>query len=148
MNRKERNSLEYTKAQLEEFSDNTILEVLPQKTDEGSSSKYVLIKHDYYSSDSEHGRDLLASFLASITESSYHSIVVYLVDKGVLLLDRSNTLYEQMQLLIKRADTVIVDEDSAFIYNVNDYTNTKISVQSFKSISEDILYSSDLLILE
>lgn len=148
MNRKERNSLEYTKAQLEEFSDNTILEVLPQKTDEGSSSKYVLIKHDYYSSDSEHGRDLLASFLASITESSYHSIVVYLVDKGVLLLDRSNTLYEQMQLLIKKADTVIVDEDSAFIYNVNDYTNTKISVQSFKSISEDILYSSDLLILE
>lgn len=148
MNRKERNSLEYTKAQLEEFSDNTILEVLPQKTDEGSSSKYVLIKHDYYSSDSEHGRDLLASFLASITESSYHSIIVYLVDKGVLLLDRSNTLYEQMQLLIKKADTVIVDEDSAFIYNVNDYTNTKISVQSFKSISEDILYSSDLLILE
>lgn len=148
MNRKERNSLEYTKAQLEEFSDNTILEVLPQKTDEGSSSKYVLIKHDYYSSDSEHGRDLLASFLASITESSYHSIVVYLVDKGVLLLDRSNTLYEQMQLLIKKADTVIVDEDSAFIYNVNDYTNTQISVQSFKSISEDILYSSDLLILE
>ena len=148
MNRKERNSLEYTKAQLEEFSDNTILEVLPQKTDESSSSKYVLIKHDYYSSDSEHGRDLLASFLASITESSYHSIIVYLVDKGVLLLDRSNTLYEQMQLLIKKADTVIVDEDSAFIYNVNDYTNTKISVQSFKSISEDILYSSDLLILE
>lgn len=148
MNRKERNSLEYTKAQLEEFSDNTILEVLPQKTDEGSSSKCVLIKHDYYSSDSEHGRNLLASFLASITDSSYHSVIVYLVDKGVLLLDRSNALYEQMQLLIKKAEMVIVDEDSAFIYNVNDYTNTQISVQSFKSISEDILYSSDLLILE
>lgn len=148
MNSKERNSLDFTKAQLEEFSDNTILEVLPQKTDEGSSSKYVLIKHDYYSSDSEHGRNLLASFLASITESSYHSVVVYLVDKGVLLLDKSNPLYEQMQLLIKKAEMVIVDEDSAFFYEINDCADTKISVQSFKSISEDILYSSDLLILE
>ena len=43
---------------------------------------------------------------------------------------------------------IIVDEDSAFFYNINDYIDTKISVQSFKSISEDILYSSDLLILE
>ena len=148
MNSKERNSLEFSKAQLEEYSDNTILEVLPQKTDEESASKYVLIKHDYYSSDSEHGRNLLASFLASITESTYHSVIVYLVDTGVLLLDKSNPLYEQMQLLIKKAEMIIVDEDSAFFYEINDYTDTKISVQSFKSISEDILYSSDLLILE
>lgn len=148
MNSKERNSLEFSKAQLEEYSDNTILEVLPQKTDEGSASKYVLIKHDYYSSDSEHGRNLLASFLASITESTYHSVIIYLVDTGVLLLDKSNPLYEQMKLLIKKAEMIIVDEDSAFFYEINDYTDTKISVQSFKSISEDILYSSDLLILE
>ena len=44
MNSKQKNSLEYSKPQLEQFEDNTILEVLPQKTDEADSSKYILIK--------------------------------------------------------------------------------------------------------
>ena len=70
MNNKQKNSLEYSKPQIEQFSDNTILEVLPQKTGEDTNTKYVLIKHDYFSSDSDHGREMLASLISGLCDSS------------------------------------------------------------------------------
>ena len=59
MYNKPKNSLEYSEPVIEQYSDNVVLEVMQQKTDEDTSSKYVLIKHDFYSSDSDHGRDML-----------------------------------------------------------------------------------------
>ena len=146
MNNNPKDSLDYSKAQLEDFSENTILEVMPLKTEEPQASKYVLIKHDYYSSDSDHGRDLLACILSGLAESSFNSLIICLVDKGVLLLDDSNPLNKQM--LIDKSEMVIVDEDSTFLYGIQTFENAKVSLQSFKSISEDIIYSSDILILE
>lgn len=148
MNNNPKDSLDYSKAQLEDFSENTILEVMPLKTEEPEASKYVLIKHDYYSSDSNHGRDMLGCILSGLAESSFNSLIICLVDKGVLLLDDSNPLNKQMQMLIDKSEMVIVDEDSSFLYGIQTFENAKVSLQSFKSISEDIIYSSDILILE
>ena len=148
MNNNPRDNLEFSEPQFDSFSDNTVLEELQEKLDEENSSKYVLIKHDYYSSDSDYGRELLRSFLINICKSSYKSIVVYLMDKGTLLLDGSNPLYDDMRNLIDRSELIIVDKDSPFFGYLSDPGNTKIILQTSLSITEEILYLTDLLILE
>ena len=148
MNSKQKNSLEYSKPQLEQFEDNTILEVLPQKTDEADSSKYILIKHDYYSSDSDHGRKMLKDFLSVLCEASYENIIIYLADKGTMLLDEACPLYEDMLALINRSELIIADKDSIDLYKVNLKDNPKITIRSMLSISEELIYLPGILVLE
>lgn len=140
MNNNPRNDLD--------FSDNTLLEVMPAKIDEDIATKYVLIKHDYYSTDSDHGRDILAGFISNLADSSFNSIVVYLIDKGVKLLDEENPLFDKMLRLIEKSETVIATEESIELYNVVFSKTQKISVESLMSVTEDITYLDNLLILE
>ena len=148
MNNNQKNSLEYSKPQLdEEFSDNTILDVLPQKIDEDNSSKYVLIKHDYYSSDSDHGRDLLADFIKSLCDASYNSIVVYLIDRGTKLLDENNPLFDNMLSLINKSELVVATKESMDFYGIKFEADNKVVLQSSRSVAEELIYINDLLIL-
>lgn len=140
MNNNPRNDLD--------FSDNTLLEVMPAKIDEDIATKYILIKHDYYSTDSDHGRELLAGFITNLADSSFDSIVVYLIDKGVKLLDEENPLFDKMQRLIEKSETVIATAESIEVYNVVFSKTQKISVESFMSVTEDITYLDNLLTLE
>ena len=140
MNNNPRNDLD--------FSDNTLLEVMPAKIDEDIATKYVLIKHDFYSTDSDHGRDILAGFISNLADSSFNSIVVYLIDKGVKLLDEENPLFDKMLRLIEKSETVIATEESIELYNVVFSKTQKISVESLMSVTEDITYLDNLLILE
>ena len=148
MNSSQRNSLDYSGAQLEELSDVSLLEVMQEKTDEETSSKYVLIKHDFYSSDSEHGRKLLATFLSSLYESSYSHVIVYLIDQGVKLLDESNSLHDSMLCLLEKSEMTIAAVESMSFYDVTVSGNSKIVEQSARSIAEDISYLPNLLVLE
>ena len=131
-----------------EFSDSTLLDVMPEKVDEDIATKYVLIKHDYYSTDSAHGRELLAGFITNLADSSYNSVVVYLIDKGVKLLDEENPLFDKMLRLIEKSETLIVTEESIDLYNVSFSKTQKISVESIMSVTEDITYLDNLLTLE
>lgn len=141
MNNNPRNDLD--------FSDNTLLEVMPAKIDEDNATKYILIKHDYYSTDSDHGRELLAGFITNLADSSFDSIVVYLIDKGVKLLDEENPLFDKMLRLIEKSEAVIATEESIEVYNVVFSKTQKISVESFMSVTEDITYlDNHLLTLE
>ena len=148
MNNSPRNSLEYSNSQLEQFSDDSLLEVLPEKNEEDNATKYVLIKHDYYSTDSEHGREILSGFLTTLADSSYSSIVIYLIDSGVKLLDKDNPLYSKMKHLIEMSKTVIATDESIELYNVSLSMTQKIGHESILSITEDIAYLDNLLILE
>ena len=147
MNNSPRSSLDYSNSQLEQFSDDALLEVLPEKTDEGNSTKYVLIKHDYYSTDSDHGRDILSNFLTSLINSS-DSIVIYLIDKGVKLLDSDNPLNSKMHRLIEKSESVIVSEDSIIQYDINFSDDAKVVQESLLSITADIVFLDHLLTLE
>ena len=140
MNNNPRNDLD--------FSDNTLLEVMPAKIDEDIATKYVLIKHDYYSTDSDHGRELLAGFITNLADSSFNSIVVYLIDKGVKLLDEENPLFDKMLRLLEKSEAVIATEESIEVYNVVFSKTQKISVESLMSVTEDITYLNNLLTLE
>lgn len=148
MNNKPRNSLEYSEPVIEQYSDNDVLEVMPQKTDEDTSSKYVLIKHDYYSSDSDHGREMLKSVFKVLANSEFKNLIIYLVDKGTLLLDNNNPLFDSFQSLILKSEMVIADDESLTKYQVSCDLDSKITIQAFSSIAEDIVFLSNVLILE
>ena len=148
MNSNPKNNLDFSKPQLEQFSDDALLEVLPAKTDEGSSTKYVLIKHDYYSTDSEHGREILSGFLTSLISSPYNSIVIYLLDKGVKLLDESNLLYNKMLRVIEKSDMVVAAEESINEYGIILPDDSKIALESILSVTADITYLDHVITLE
>ena len=148
MNSSQRSNLDFSGTRLEELSSDSVLEVMQEKTYEESASKYVLIKHDFYSSDSDHGRELLADFISALCDASYKSIIVYLIDKGTRLLDESNPLHDEMLRLTERSEMVISASESIAFYEVNVPDNNKITEQSSRSIAEDIIYIPNLLILE
>ena len=56
--------------------------------EESGDGVTILIKHDYYSSDSDHGRDLLAAMIDSI-KRNYKIDQVLLIDTGVKILDNA-----------------------------------------------------------
>ncbi len=147
MNSNQRN-LDFSGTELEQYSDNTILEVMHEKTDDEIGSRYVLIKHDYYSSDSDHGRELLSAFLSALCNSSYTSIVVYLIDTGTLLLDDSNPLYEEFLRLSGKAEMVIAPKESLDQYGIILSSDIKVETLPAGSISEDLICIPNLLILE
>lgn len=148
MNSNPENDLGFTGGQFEDFSGTAVLDELQEKLDDDDSTKYVLIKHDYYSSDSVHGRELLGSFLQNLCESSYKNIIVYLLDKGTLLLDESNPLYDEMLRLVDRAEMIIADKESISADCLPDTVNGKIILRTTFSITEEIIYLTNLLILE
>ena len=148
MNNSQKNSLDVVESTLIEKADSTVIEVLAEETKKNTSSKTVLIKHDYYSSDSDHGRELLSLFLSSLRKSSFANLIVYLVDSGTLLLDKSNPLYEQMKLLSEKTEMIIAAAESLEFYGVNEPDNSKVIIQPMVLISEDIICLSDLLVLE
>lgn len=147
MNSNQRN-LDFSGTELEQYSDNTILEVMHEKTDDEIGSRYVLIKHDYYSSDSDHGRELLSAFLSALCNSSYTSIVVYLIDTGTLLLDDSNPLYEEFLRLSGKAEMVIAPKESLDQYGIILSSDIKVETLPAGAISEDLICIPNLLILE
>ena len=148
MNSKPKNSLDYSEAQLFQYSDNTVIDVETEKEENNSSSKYVLIKHDYYSSDSDHGREMMSAFISCLCESQFDRIVIYLVDRGTALLNKDNPLFTDMKRLVNKAEIVIADEESASQYGLNLSDNPKVITRSFRSIAEDLIYLSDILVLE
>lgn len=148
MYNKQKNSLEFSEPVIEQYSDNVVLEVMPQKTDNDTSSKYVLIKHDYYSSDSDHGREMLKSILNALAHSEFKSLIIYLVDKGTLLLDNNNPLFDIFQTLISKSEIVIADDESITKYQISCDLDSKISIQAFCSIAEDIVFLQNVLTLE
>ena len=148
MNSNPRNSLDYQGAQLEQLSDVSLLEVMQEKTDEETSTKYVLIKHDFYSSDSDHGREMLKSIFKALSHSEFKSLIIYLVDKGTLLLDNNNPLFDIFQTLISKSEIIIADDESIIKYQISCDLDPKISIQAFSSIAEDIVFLQNVLILE
>ncbi len=63
------------------------------ETDGHSRRKNLLIKRDYYSSDNEHGRDLLLSYLEALEDSDIEIDTIYLVDSAVRLCSEDSPLF-------------------------------------------------------
>ena len=140
--------VDYSKKTVKAKSDSTVLEILPQKEENDSSAKTVLIKHDYYSSDSDHGRDLLRALLRALYKSQINKLVIYLIDSGTLLLDKENALFKTFQPLIAKSEMVIVADESLLFYGIDADIDLNILTQPLDSIAYDIINLPDILILE
>ena len=140
--------VDYSNKTVKAKSDSTVLEILPQKEENESSAKTVLIKHDYYSSDSDHGRDLLRALLRALYKSQINKLVIYLIDSGTLLLDKENALFKTFQPLIAKSEMVIVADESLLFYGIDADIDSNILTQPLDSIAYDIIFLPDLLILE
>ena len=91
---------------------------------------------------------MLKTIFNVLANSEFKNLIIYLVDKGTLLLDNSNPLSGSFQTLISKSEMIIVDDESLTKYQVSCDLDSKITIQSFSSIAEDILFLSDILILE
>lgn len=89
--------------------------------EEGSSYGISLfIKHDYYSSDNKHGRDLLHELFDSLISAGRHIDSIYLIDSGTKLIYSDNALYGKFGDLISvcRADSVYVCTESCSLFGI------------------------------
>lgn len=95
----------------------------------------IFIKHDYYSSDNEHGRDLLAIFLSQISESNTEIRSVMIVDQGVKLLSENNSIYNEIIEIINKSTLNYINEDS-----LNEYGITLSEELNVVKITSDIFF--------
>ena len=107
----------------------------------------VLIKHDYYSSDTENGRSLLASFLDSLAECGSNISKVILIDTAVMLLnyDLFAPVIEKLFSLSKYS---YVCEESLNVYETEYVSHGNIIVCPASDIEIEIFEADHLITLE
>ena len=115
----------------------------------------VLIKHDYYSSDTDHGRKILSAFLDSlaecgntieITERNDHSKII-LIDSAVKLLDIDELAYRLEKLFGLSRYSYICEESLAF-YEVEYTAHDNVVICSASDISMELMQTGNLITLE
>ena len=134
MNNREKDSLELTPA--------------PEMTliDE-SGDLTVLIKHDYYSSDTEQGRLLLGSFIDTLTDCGDAVLKVILVDSAVNLL-RDPYFSSRIEKLFSISKFSYVCEESLSAYDIEYSAHDNIIICSSTDIAMQIIQSGHLITLE
>lgn len=106
----------------------------------------ILIKHDYYSSDTEHGRFLLGSFIDSLSESGEPILKVILVDSAVNLI--SDPFFSsRISKLVSLSRYSYVCEDSLEAFDVEFTPAENVIVCPAADISMQILQSAHLITL-
>ena len=134
MNNWEKSNLELTPA-----PDMTVLDE--------SGNLTVLIKHDYYSSDNDHGRLLLGSFLDTLTESGDPVNKLILLDTAVRLLEDS-ILFAKLLKLIEHSKFTYICEDSLAYFDIEYSSHDNVIVCSASDLSLELLQTDRLIVLE
>ena len=91
---------------------------------EAESSSYgisLFIKHDHYSSDNKHGRDLLRELFDSLITANKHIDSIYLIDTGTKLLCPDNVLSGKFKDLVcsGKTDAVYVCTESCSLFGIS-----------------------------
>ena len=134
MNSWEKSNLELTPA-----PDMTILDE--------SSSLSVLIKHDYYSSDNDHGRMLLDTFLDTLIESGDQISKVILIDSAVRLLVDDSFSAKLIRLFTLSQYSYVCDDSLAY-FDIEYASHDNIIVCSASDISMELMQTERLITLE
>ena len=124
------------------------LELYPEFIlDDTGSNMTVIIKHNYYSSDNDHGRDLLSSFLDVIIDEYKKISRIILIDSGVLLFDDNDKLYRYSQKFIELGIQLILCRESLSFYNVETDRSTGLLILSSHEIALEIMNSPYVTVL-
>ena len=106
----------------------------------------ALIKHDYYSSDTENGRLLLGSFLDSLAECGDSLLNVFLVDSAVRLLE-DPYFSAKISKLLSLSRYSYVCEESLAAFDVEFDSRDNVTVCPAADISMQIIQSAHLITL-
>ena len=112
-----------------------------------SDSLSILIKNNYYSSDSVHGRELLTKFLNKIIDSNMNISSIVIIDSGTLLLDSNSENLIQVSTLLERSFLGLVCEDSTFSYSVKIPENLEQYLCDANVCFEQLLIESPTIVL-
>ena len=114
---------------------------------EESGTLTVLIKHDYYSSDSDHGRILLGSFFDSLAERGSDIAKIILIDSAVRLLD-DVSFAQRIEKLFSLSKYSYVCEESLTYFGIEYVSHGNIIVCPVSDIAMEISDAVNLITLE
>lgn len=112
-----------------------------------SGSLSVLIKHDYYSSDNDHGRFLLSSFFDTLADCGDSISKIFIIDSAVRLLDDVSISGKLVKLFALSNYSYICDDSLAY-FDVEYSSHDNVIVCSFSDISIELLQAGNLITLE
>lgn len=112
-----------------------------------SGSLSILIKHDYYSSDNDHGRLLLGSFLDTLAESGDQISKLILIDSAVRILEDSD-LFAKLLKLIELSKYTYICDDSLAYFDIEYSSHDNVIVCSASDISLELFQTDRLIVLE
>ena len=106
----------------------------------------LLVKHDYYSSDNDHGHMLLSSMVNTIKQTK-SNIQVLFVDSGVKTLSEQHPVFEAIQDLSDSKEVILYAcRESVAQYNV--LASLSVELIGSSVIFDIILNSRNLIIIE
>ena len=114
---------------------------------EDSGNITLLIKHDYYSSDSDHGRILLGKFMDSLAECGNNLSKVILIDSAVRLLN-DVSFAQKIETMFTLAKYSYVCEESLTYFGIEYVSRGNIIVCPASDISMEIIEAGRLIIIE
>ncbi len=118
--------------------------------DNRSKRRNMLIRHDYYSADSAHGRSLLESVFEAIEDSDIEIETVYLIDSGVKLCSEDSSLYNSFLGFVTRyGANIFCCSSSIETYSIrlSEQLINIICVPSYDFFTE-IIQEKDLIIID
>ena len=112
-----------------------------------SENLSILIKHDYYSSDNDHGRMLLASFLDTLAESGDSISKIIIIDSAVRLLEDESCSAKLVKLFALSKYSYICDDSLAY-FDIDYSSHDNVIVCSASDISMELIQTGHLITLE
>lgn len=107
----------------------------------------LLIKHDYYSSDTNHGKELLTNLLEVLSQESIKIQTVYFIDSGVKLLSEisiSNLLFP----ILDKASSTIICADSLDEFSIELDKHSNYILYDSQMLFEQMLINRPDFIIE
>ena len=132
------------------YCERTDLDSEPMSIDFGHDDTLtVLAKHDYFSSNSTHGRFLLRSVLYSILENPVKVTRFILIDSGVKLIDPSSQFSEEINAIIKQLPEVLVCSESLNEYDVEQNAVPQSAlIVTASEITSELLHATNIFCIE
>ena len=106
----------------------------------------VLIKHDYYSSDTEHGRKILGAFLDTLAECGESISKIILIDSAVRILE-NEMMYSRLDKLFALSRCSYICEDSLAEFDIEYISHDNVILCSASDITMEIIQSEHLITL-
>lgn len=132
-----------------QIKSNIELEYLSEKElNPNNKGLVVLFKHDYYSTNSPHGKELLSNILYSLNSDSISIAKVMFIDNGVSLLDVDSIYNSDISSLLEKTQTAFVCSESLEEYRTELIDRNNLIVADAELFFEQLFTSKPDIIID